>query len=174
MIDWAISKTVMSMAAVALILLSIFFFSDLMKENQIADTVMQDIADQISERTDQVATFDGVIKHNITFQDSPDARGLVLPVHLDDENYRIIFTRGGVTVSHHSETRSSRFTDQVHLFDPEILSGSEITSQEMEDLDRTHYLLEIESGTDMVVENVGKIVDGQYVYLTFLYEVVSV
>ncbi len=174
MIDWAISKTAMSMAAVALILLSIFFFSDLMKENQIADTLMQDIADQIAERTDQVSTFEGVMKHNITFQDSPDARGLVLPIRLDDENYRITFTRGGVTVSHHSETRSSPFTDQVHLFDPEILSGSEITSREIEDLDRTNYLLEIESGTDLVVENVGMIVDGEYVYLTFLYEVVSI
>ena len=174
MIDWAISKTAMSMVAVALILLSIFFFSDLMKENQIADTVMQDIADQIAERTDQVTTFEGVIKHNITFQDSPDARGLVLPIRLDDENYRIRFTRGSVAVVHHSETRSSYFTGEVHLFDPEILSGNEITGYEMEELDRAYYLFEIESGTDLVVENLGKIVDGQYVYLTFLYEVVSI
>lgn len=174
MLDWAISKMLMSVAAVTLIVLSLFFFSDLVKKNQITDNIMQDIAEQVAERVSEVSNFEGIIKHNFTFQDSMDARGLHLPTHLDDDNYKIIFTQRSITISHLSEKRTALFSSQVHLFDPKILPHGELTSDEIANLDDKNLFQEIESGIDFVVENREKIVDGQHTYLTLLYPVVRI
>jgi len=164
----------MSMAAVTLIVLSLYFFSELVKKNQDADNRMLDIADQIAERVSDVSNFQGVIKYNITFQESAGDRGMVLPIHLDEDNYNIIFTRHSVTLSHLSESRTAYFSSRIHIFDPAVLPPGELTSDAIEGLDDVNRISEIESGTDFVVENRERIVDGQHTYLTFLYPVVSI
>ena len=174
MLDWAISKMLMSMAAVTLIVLSLYFFTELVKKNQVADNKMQDIADQIAERVSDVSNFQGVIKYNITFQESAGEGGMILPIHLDDDDYDIIFTRQSVSVSHLSESRTAYFSSRVHIFDPVVLPRGELTSDAIEGLDDVNRIGEIESGTDFVVENRERIVDGQHTYLTFLYPVMSI
>jgi len=170
MLDWAISKMVMSLAAVTLIIISLFFFSELAKDNQIADTNMQDIADQIAGRVNQAAMFQGAIKHNITYSQEPEARGLHLPRHLDDRDYYLEFTNGSVTVLHGTETQSSLFSVYIHLFDPEHLPEGELSYDDIASLDNQNRQKTIISGVDLVVENVARIVNGQYTYLTCLYE----
>ena len=171
MLDWALSKMLMSMAAVTLIVLSIYFFSELVKKNQVADNKMQDIADQIAERVSDVSNFQGSIKHNISFRESAGERGFNLPIHLDDSNYEITFSRQSVTVSHLSESRTAYFSSRVHLFYPTDLPSGELTSDAIEDLDHENRIREIESGTDFIIENRERIIDGQHTYLTLVYPV---
>ena len=174
MLDWAISKMVMSIAAVTLVIISLFFFSELARDNQIADTNMQDIADQVAGRVNQAAMFQGGIRHNITYSPDPGARGLHLPRRLNDRDYSLEFTNGSVTVIHRSETSTALFSVYIHLYDPDTLPVGELSSGDIASLDFQNRIKTIISGVDLVVENVARIVDGQYTYLTCLYEVGSV
>jgi len=174
MLDWAISKMVMSVAAVTLVIISLFFFSEMARDNQIADTNMQDIADQIAGRVNQVTMFQGTIRHNLTYSSSPEARGLHLPRHLDDRDYYLEFTNGSVTVMHRSETSTALFSVYIHLYDPDHLPDGELSSGDIASLDAQSRKKTVVSGVDFVVENVARIVDGQYTYLTCLYEVGSI
>ncbi len=170
MLDWVISKMVMSVAAVTLVIISLFFFSELARDNQIADTNMQDIADQIAGRINQAVIFQGGIRHNITYNPKPEARGLHLPRHLNDRDYYLEFTNGSVTVIHGSETSTALFSAYIHLFDPDHLPDGELSSGDIAYLDQQNRMKTIISGVDLAVENIARIVDGQYTYLTCLYE----
>lgn len=173
MIDWMVSKIVMSILAVGLIVVSFAFFSDVLREDHAADVTMQDIADRVAEKIDQIGSFQGEIRQNVTFKDDPSATGLNLPIHLEDEEYRISFTQGSVSVERLSETRSSDLSVSVHLFGPDELPDNEITSERLREKDREHRRLSLGSGTGFVIENVPKIVDGEYLYVTLLYEDMS-
>ena len=136
MLDWAISKMVMSVAAVTLVIISLFFFSELARDNQIADTNMQDLADQVAGRVNQAAMFQGAIRHNITYSSEPEARGLHMPRQLDGRDYYLEFTNGSVTVMHKSETRTALFSVYIHLFDPNQLPDGELSSGDIASLDK--------------------------------------
>lgn len=174
MIDWFVSKVTMSFAVSSLIILSFVFFSTVIHEDRLTNDALQDVADEIANKINQALSFPGMVRYNATYQEDPSTTGLHLPIRINAKNYDLLFTRGSVTLSLGSERRTAHFSNQVHLFGPGELPEERITSGGLWTLDGRHLTLRTVSGNDFVVENIPKVIDGKFTYVTLAYVVISV
>jgi len=168
------SKVVMSIAAISLIVLSLIFFSSFVKEDQLVINELDDISVKIAQTVNQALSFPGEIRYNVTYQENMSTRGLWLPIHVNGKDYDLFFTTGSISISQNSDRETSRFNGPLHLWGPDSIPEKDITSEELRKLDSRHAFTELCSGSDFVVENIERIVDGKHVYLTLLYEVISI
>lgn len=174
MIDWALSKIVMSIAAISFIALAIVFFGNIMEENNVNDIQFKETADRIAKQVSETLSFNGELRSNFTFRSNKTNRAELLPLEINDEKYTLTFYRTSVKIDYSSSSISSQFTGKVHLFDPEMIPDIDVTSKWISDLDAGYYNQTIHSGVDFVVENQLRIVDGKYSFLTFIYPVVEI
>lgn len=171
MIDWALSKMIMSAMAIALMVFSFVFFEGLMDDEQSVDIVLDDLTEHLAQRVAKTISFRGTVRYNFTYHAADEVNGNTLPRKLNDGDYKLYFTRSSIKIACAGQDGECYFSEKnaLHLFSPTLLPEVDITSRALDILDSTHFELEMDSGENFVLENVPLFVDGEFSYLTFLY-----
>jgi hypothetical protein len=164
MLDWYFSKIVMSIIAVALMLLCIGFFV-VHKENY--DVLgLQDIADRIACSVNELNGIYADVRINMTFD--PQRPGTYLQPEVGGKPYIIEIGCTMVIIRQGSSAVTSRFVYDIHLWNP--YAEPEWTQEEIDTLDSENRLMEpIFSGNDFILERKSIVVDGELQYHTFIY-----
>jgi hypothetical protein len=165
MLLWFLSKVFISVAAVALIALTISFF--MMEREVYADIELQNTVDIIGDTINEVSSIHGNVTVTITFD--KDVEGVFLPTKIMGKPYEITVYRDIVVLTRDTTQVSSRFISSVHCWKPSPTEKLEWTSMELMEQDLSNYYLELSSGQDLFVEQRLLLVDGEYQYHTFVY-----
>ncbi len=166
MLDWALSKIIVSVFTVMLIIFSVFVFSA--KRPDIEENELKAISDQISSNVNELSNTNS--NSSVSFTFSENVTAVTLPADIDDERYDMLFSTMWVTLETDRKSASSDFTERVHLWNPDEIDYM-TNETEMEELDRENTRLELVSGENFRVVRSELIVSGEIQYRTFLFQV---
>ncbi len=168
MLDWALSKVIVSIFTMSLVIFSIFVFST--ARDNIEENKLKSIANEISARVNELSNTHSNSSVYFTFRENASA--ITLPVEVDGDYYDIRITSTDVNLEANGKIASSDFTaentDRVHLWNPDNIDY--VTNEtELESLDEENRFLDLVSGEGFRVVRSQLIVNGEIQYHTFIF-----
>lgn len=163
MIDFTLSKIIVSMVVLFLVAMSLGYFKylDEVQRESSARAIVRFIASKINEigsrevETVVIITFDG----NYTS----------IPSKIGDEYYTLFIGGTSVRIVTRTYSTYAYTTVPVHAFSPEIIfQYQNLTSEDLKNLDIKYPYVEIRR-QPFVIENRRILVDGIYSYHVFVY-----
>lgn len=166
MLDWALSKIIISIFTVGLIIFSIFVFSS--KRAAIEEDKLRNISNRISSKVNELSNT--YSNSSVYFTFSENVSAVTLPGDIDGENYEIRISNSWLTLETERKVASSDFTEEIHLWDPSNVNYT-TNESELERSDDQNTSLKIVSGEERFkVVRCELIVSGEIQYHTFLYK----
>jgi hypothetical protein len=164
MIDWLSSKFALCVASI-LILASAFTIIGIQRRS-VEDFELERIADDIASHVNSVALTNAQASLVVKFDEGD--RDEAFPLEVGGNAYTVNLTKSAVQILQDEKRFLATFVESVHLWFPDVNFTYNVTV--MEELDQTHRYLQLESGTDFVVEQkLVRMEDGDE-YHTFIYE----
>jgi len=136
-------------------------------KNQYDTRELQDYADAIAKRVNEISQLDIDTKSIIDFNDT--ASGQHIKSTYRDRTYEIKITIDLVSLRQDSLMVTSHFVNHCHLYSPSEFSSIYTNKTEFVNLDKQHFEINFLSGIDFVVEQKLLVVDGNSEYHTFIY-----
>jgi len=164
MLDWALSKIIVSIFTVALIIFSIFVYSA--KQPDLEENQLKSISDKISSNINELSNIYSNSTESFTF--SENATAVTLPADMDGDRYDIHFSTTWVSLETDRKSVSSEFTERIHLWDPANIDYT-TNETELDQFDTQNTTLELVSGENFRVVRSELIVSGELQYRTFLF-----
>jgi hypothetical protein len=164
MIDWLSSKFALLVAAV-FILASAFSIIRIQRRS-IEDLELERIAEDIASIVNSAALINGQTSIGVEF--GKGSQGESFPAEVGGAPYTIKFTHTAVLIVQSSKGFLAVFIGSVHLWKPGQYSAEGARS--IEEIDQSHRHLQLESGTDFVVERKLIEMEGGDEYRTFVYK----
>ncbi|MFP3871973.1 MAG: hypothetical protein ACOCTR_01760 [Candidatus Natronoplasma sp.] len=169
MLDWALSKIIVSIFTMALVIFSIFVFSAARED--IDETRLKSLSQEISSRVNELSNTHSNSTLYFTFRENASA--VELPSEIDGEEYEIRISSSEVSLEAQGKLASSDITaedsERVHLWDPSQINYT-TNETELAEIDDEHRYLDLVSGEGFRVMRCELIVSGETQYHTFIFE----
>ncbi len=165
MLDWALSKIIVSIFTVAIIIFSVFVFSA--KRPDIEENRLKAISNKISSDVNELSNTNANSSVAFTFRENGTA--VTLPADIDGERYDMRFSTTSVTLETSRKSVSSDFTKSVHLGNPANIDYM-TNETELEKFDDENTTLDLVSGEKFKVVRSELIVSGEVQYRTFVFQ----
>ena len=162
MLDWLSSKMAMMIAALIILSSTIGFFAWQNKNIQALE--LQNIADQIAGKINEMNGIEGNAYVRVTFKDN--INGMHLNTIVGGKTYTINITQNLVIASQHSTKVVGKIIEPIHVWKPD---KDVYESDEMQENDANSRTQEFSSGTDFIIERKMVTVSGLQEYHTFVY-----
>ncbi|MEF8874177.1 MAG: hypothetical protein V5A88_05845 [Candidatus Thermoplasmatota archaeon] len=168
MLDWALSKIIVSIFTMFLVIFSVFVFS--VARDDIEETKLKSISNEISSKVNELSNTHSNSSVYFTFRENASA--VTLPSEVDGEKYDIRISSTDVNLEADGKIASSDFTAEdskrVHLWDPDNIDY--VTNEtELNDLDDENRFVDLVSGEGFRVVRSELIVNGEIQYHTFIF-----